>query len=620
MRQIYPGVFVPTMSTSGPSPSSKARRYVDSYTDARFEAWERSREEAELQLRGELSAYEAKREALRLTIEQADRDAQAARKAAQDYREGGLTTLEAAARFAADASNDAARFNTSERNDAAQFSAAERNDAAQFNAGEANRSARAAMRSSGERRLPKGLDEAAVESYVDGAAKTSTAGLSPYTIVKMAFDTADKQSDEGVLTRDRQPYTEDQQSAVDGMSIGRLVREGQVTEADLQGMLKDPAVDSYTKDRLIKRIDVAPVKSGSGAAAGASAPVRGVGSTDYDPEGYGAQTYATDEVMAERARLAALRDAEAQAAEDRRLRAEAALEALGYPQTDLLARQRSEYQRSFTSGGGSVEALYAALLREERESGLTGLAAERSARKRLLAGDKPGNPFDDPTLSDAMPARDRTTGPGVDEVIDLTEDDIVPRILGSRSTTEDDIVPRIVGAPAPEDEVEFAPTDLSMITQEDSPIEFAPTDLSMIEQRPSFNLPSVAQVEDALKMDAAASVEEDEPEPTPEEVDRAQKIEALIEARDLSKRARKVRRLSENTDVGRIARDLLRANAALESPRPMEDLRQQVAQTYSDDPVKQRKAVVLLYAQAMVDKASRRQSVPTDVQAEVDGG
>lgn len=601
MRQIYPGVFVPTMSPSGPSPSSKARRYVDSYSDARFEAWERSREEAELQLQGELSAYEAKREALRLTIEQADRDAQAARKAAQDYREGGLTTLEAAARFAADASNDAARFNTSERNDAARFSAAERNDAAQFNAGEANRSARAAMRSSGERRLPKGLDEAAIESYVDGAAKTSTAGLSPYTIVKMTFDTADKQSNEGVLTRDRQPYTEDQQSAVDGMSIGRLVREGQVTEADLQRMLKDPAVDSYTKDRLIKRIDVAPVKSGSGAA-GASAPVRGVGSTDYDPEGYGAQTYATDAVMAERARLAASRDAEAQAAEDRRLRAEAALEALGYPQTDLLARQRSEYQRSFTSGGGSVEALYAALLREERESGLTGRDAERSARKRLLAGDKPGNPFDDPTLPDDMPARDRTTGPGVDEVIDLIQ------VLEDRD------------APTPEDEVEFAPTDLSMITQEDSPIEFAPTDLSMIEQRPSFNLPSVAQVEDALKMDAAASVEEDEPEPTPEEVDRAQKIEALIEARDLSKRTRKVRRLSENTDVGRIARDLLRANAALESPRPLEDLRQQVAQTYSDDPVKQRKAVVLLYAQAMVDKASRRQSVPTDAQAEVDGG
>lgn len=605
MKQIYPGVFVPTMSTSGPSPSSKARRYVDSYSDARFEAWERSREEAELQLRGELSAYEAKREALRLTIEQADRDAQAARKAAQDYREGGLTTLEAAARFAADASNDASRFNTSERNDAARFSAAERNDAAQFNAGEANRSARAAMRAGGERRLPKGLDEAAVESYVDGAAKTNTAGLSPYTIVKMAFDTADKQSNEGVLTRDRQPYTEDQQSAVDGMAIGRLLREGQVTEADLTKILTDPAVDPYTKDRLIKRIDVAPAKSGSGSA-GASAPVRGVGSTDYDPEGYRAQTYATDVILAERERLAALRDAEAQAAEDRRLRAEAALEALGYPQTDLLARQRSEYQRSFTSGGGSVEALYAALLREEQERGLTGRAAEQSARKRLLAGDKPGNPFDDPTLSDAMPARERTTGPGVDEVIDLIQ------VLEDRGAP----------TPAPEDDVEFAPTDLSMIEQSASEddVEFAPTDMSQITQSPSFNLPSVAQVEDALKMDAAASVEEDEPEPTPEQIDRAQKIEALIEARDLSKRTRKVRRLSENTDVGRIARDLLRANAALESPRPLEDLRQQVAQTYSDDPVKQRRAVVLLYAQAMVDKASRRQSVPTDAQAEVDGG
>jgi hypothetical protein len=178
MREIYPGVYAPTLKSNPPAPSSKALRYVNSYTDARFEAWERSREEAELALKADVSAYEAQREALQLTIELAAKQAQDAREAAQAYREGGLKTLEGAAEFKANAANRQELFNTSEINDAAQFVSGEKNDAAMFSVGERNKAARGAAARAGSSSVPRGLDEKAVESLVDGLAFTGTAGAS----------------------------------------------------------------------------------------------------------------------------------------------------------------------------------------------------------------------------------------------------------------------------------------------------------------------------------------------------------------------------------------------------------------------------------------------------------
>jgi hypothetical protein len=612
MRQIYPGVYAPSMTAQPPAPSSRALRYVNSYTDARFEAWERSREEAELGLKADLSAYDAQREALRLTIETATKQAQAAREAAQDYREGGLKTLEGAAEFQANAANRQELFNISEINDSSQFVAGEKNDAAMFSVGERNKAARgAAARAGSAGQPPKGLDEKAVESLIDGVAFTSTAGQSPYATVKGAFDTADAQANKGALTRDRQPYTPEQQTYIDAQAVSRQVRGGQVSVQDLRGILDDPNTDAYTADRLERALAyVSTPSAGKAGSPGSSAGGGGVGAQGYSPEGAQLQGMNVDPILQERERLAALRDQEAADAERRLLEAQAALAALGYPEVDLLARQRQSYQKNFTSGGGAVEALYGALLSEEKAKGLTGRAAEASARKRLLAGDRPGNRFDDPTLPDNLPMRDRTKDPSVREVIDL---------LGLEDSSPDN--------------VEVAPTDLSQITREDSPIEFADVDPSMIGVSPTpqgdeeitfadvdpseigvepaasrFGLPSAGQVIDILEEnDAVAQAEE--PEPTAAEVDKAQKVETLLEARTLAQKAGKLRRLSETTEEGRTARDLVRANRELERPQPLEALRQKIAETYSTDPARQRRGITILYATDMAEKAARRQQV-----------
>lgn len=603
MRMIYPGVYAPTMTAQPPAPLSRATRYVSSYTDARFEAWERSREEAELGLKADLNAYEAQREALRLTIETATKQAEQAREAAQAYREGGLKTLEGAAEYAATAANRASAFNAGVTNDAARFEASEANDAAQFSADQANRAARAAASRTaraGGMVAPAGLDEKAVESLVDGVAFTSTQGLSPYATVKGAFDTADAQSNRGALTRDRQPYTPEQQTYVDSLAIQRQLREGQITPAGIMDLLDDPNTDAYTADRLERALAASksspPSGSGSASASvGGAVGGRGAGARGYDPTGMEPVGMDVDPIMAERERLAALRDQEAADAERRLMEAQAALAALGYPEVDLLARQRREYQEGFTSGGGAVEALYGALLREEQDKGLTGRAAEASARKRLLAGDRPGNRFDDPALPDNMPMRDRTKDPSVREVIDLLGLEEQPRGDG----------------------VEFAPTDLSMIGQEDSPtpdedITFADVDPSEIGVEPSasrFGLPSADAVRAVLEENDAVAQAEVEPAPTAAEVDRAQKVETLIEARTLAQKAGKLRRLSETTEEGRTARDLVRANRELERPQPLEALRQKIAETYSADPARQRRGITILYATDMAEKAARRQQV-----------
>jgi len=598
MRQIYPGVYAPSMTAKPPAPSSRALRYVNSYTDARFEAWERSREEAELGLKADLSAYDAQREALRLTIETATKQAALAREAAQDYREGGLKTLEGAAEFQANAANRQELFNVSEINDSSQFVAGEKNDAAMFSVGERNKAARgAAARAGSGPQVPRGLDKAAVESGLDGISFTSTAGIPTATRLKTTLDTVDSTANKGALTKDRQPPTDEQADYIYGQQLARDMREGNVTLAILNNAvdrvpIDGIVVDDTTADRIERGLASlraqTPPSSGTGSP-GSSAGGGGVGAQGYSPEGATLQGMNVDPILQERERLAALRDQEAQDAERRLLEAQAALAALGYPEVDLLARQRQSYQKNFTSGGGAVEALYGALLSEEKAKGLTGRAAEASARKRLLAGDRPGNRFDDPTLPDNLPMRDRTKDPSVREVIDL---------LGLEDSSPDN--------------VEFAPTDLSMIEQQDSPIEFADVDPSMITVEPSasrFGLPSADAVRAVLEENDAVAQAEDEPKPTAAEVDRAQKVETLLEARTLAQKAGKLRRLSETTEEGRTARDLVRANRDLERPQPLEALRQKIAETYSQDPARQRRGITILYATDMAEKAARRQQV-----------
>jgi len=620
MRQIYPGVYAPSMTAKPPAPSSRALRYVNSYTDARFEAWERSREEAELGLKADLSAYDAQREALRLTIETATKQAALAREAAQDYREGGLKTLEGAAEFQANAANRQELFNVSEINDSSQFVAGEKNDAAMFSVGERNKAARgAAARAGSGPQVPRGLDKAAVESGLDGISFTSTAGIPTATRLKTTLDTVDSTANKGALTKDRQPPTDEQADYIYGQQLARDMREGNVTLAILNNAvdrvpIDGIVVDDTTADRIERGLASlraqTPPSSGTGSP-GSSAGGGGVGAQGYSPEGATLQGMNVDPILQERERLAALRDQEAQDAERRLLEAQAALAALGYPEVDLLARQRREYQKNFTSGGGAVEALYGALLSEEKAKGLTGRAAEASARKRLLAGDRPGNRFDDPTLPDNLPMRDRTQDPTVREVIDL---------LGLEDSSPDS--------------VEFAPTDLSQITREDSPITFADVDPSMIGVSPSpqgdeeitfadvdpseigvvpaasrFGLPSADAVRAVLEENDAVAQAEDEPKPTAAEVDRAQKVETLLEARTLAQKAGKLRRLSETTEEGRTARDLVRANRDLERPQPLEALRQKIAETYSQDPARQRRGITILYATDMAEKAARRQQV-----------
>lgn len=612
MREIFPGVYAPTMKSDAPAPSSKALRYVNSYTDARFEAWERSREEAELALKADLSAYEAQREALQLTIELAAKQAQEARAAAQAYREGGLKTLEGAAEFKANAANRQELFNTSEINDAAQFVANERNAAAQFSVGEQNAAARSAAnraaRAGSGPVAPKGLDEKAVESLVDGVGFTSAQGATPYATVKGTFDTNDAQANRGALTRDRQPYSAEQQTYVDAQTIARQRREGKLTDASIQAILDDPNTDPYTADRLERALAAAPGTPGSGGEPGKVVGAGGVGAQGYSPEGAQLQGMDVDPILAEQARLAAMQDEQALAAERRLQDAQALLAQLGYPEVDLLARQRQVYAEKFTSGGGAVERLYGALLAEEQAKGLVGKAAEKSARKRLIAGDRPGNRFDDPTLPDNLPARDRTTGPGVTEVIDLAGDPVADSgeyetldLTGDPSLSmEEDVDPRILGSSASPDDFEFAPTDLSMIEQ-------APSGLAGVDREALLALLGNDPTEDYLAAGGRLGAPE-EPEPTPQEVDQAAKIEALLEARTLAKKGNKLRRLTETTEEGRTARDLVRANKTLERPQPLESLRKKIAETFAQDPAKQRRGVVLLYAQDMADKNAKRQT------------
>lgn len=603
MRMIYPGVYAPTLTAQPPSPQSRATRYVNSYTDARFEAWERSREEAELGLKADLSAYEAQREALRLTIETATKQAEQAREAAQAYREGGLKTLEGAAEFQANAANRQELFNISEVNDAAQFVTGEKNNAAMFSVGERNKAARgAASRAGSGPQVPRGLDKAAVESGLDGIAYTSTAGIPTATRMKSTFDTIDNSANDGALTKDRQPPTDDQADYIYGQHIARDIRAGNTTlaqyEAAADGVPIDGIpVDDVTADRIERGLAALRAQGGSPGTGspGSSAGGGGVGAQGYTPEGARLQGMDVDPIMAERERLATLRDQEASDAERRLMEAQAALAALGYPEVDLLARQRREYQEGFTSGGGAVEAVYAALLREEQDKGLTGRAAEAAARKRLLAGDRPGNRFDDPTLPDNLPTRDRTKDPAVREVIDLLGLEDQPR----------------------GDAVEFADVDPSMIGVTPTPVSedditFADVDPSEIGVEPSasrFGLPSADAVRAVLEENDAVAQAEVEPAPTAAEVDRAQKVETLLEARTLAQKAGKLRRLSETTEEGRTARDLVRANRELERPQPLEALRQKIAETYTADPVKQRRGITILYATDMAEKAARRQQV-----------
>lgn len=625
MKEIYPGVYAPTRKSDAPAPASKAMRYVNTYSDARFEAWERAREQAELDLKSEVSDYEAQQEAQRLVIEVATKEMLAAREAAQAYRESGLKTLEGAAEFKANAANKQEIFNTSEVNDAAQFVAGEKNNAAMFSVGEKNKAARgAAARAAAGPQIPRGLDKAAVESGLDGLAFTKTEGIPTATRLKTSFDTVDNAANQGAFTKDRQPPSDEQADYTYGQHIARELREGRATLAQYMaaadGIPVDGVlVDDVTADRIERGLNSLRNQSptsGSGSP-GSSAGGGGVGAQGYAPEGATLQGMDVAPILAEQERLALLEDEKALAAERRAQEARAVLEALGYPSTNLVAAQRAAYIRDNRSGQGRIEIVYAALLREEQEKGLKGRAAENSARKRLLAGDLPGpkkNPFDDETLSDAMPARDRTQDPGVREVIDLMD-----------SPAEEDVVPRMSGSSTnPDDEIMFAPTDLSQITQEDTPIEFAPTDLSQITQAPSGLMGADQEAllailnddptEDYLKAGGRLSApdEADEPEPTPQQVDQAAKIEALLEARTLSRKGNKLRRLTETTEEGRTARDLVRANRDLERPQPLEELRKKIAETYSQDPAKQRRGVVLLYATDMADKGASRQSAVTE--------
>jgi hypothetical protein len=599
MREIYPGVYAPTMKTDAPAPSSKALRYVNQYTDARFEAWETYRSEAELGLKAELSAFEADREAQRQVIEVAAKEMEAARKAAQAYREGGLKTLEGAAEFKANAVNRETLANADATNEADRFLAGEKNDAALFSAGQANRAAiSAANRTAGGARPPTGVDEKGVESLADATAFSSTSGQTPGSRFKAALDTVDNQSNMGSLTKDRQPMTPAQADYAYGQVVARDIREGKSTAADAIAVINNPKTDAYTADRLTRALANMPQPTTTGAG-GAVVGGRGAGAGGYAPTEVTLQGMDIDPILAEQERLAKIEDEKAAAAEQRVRDAQALLAAMGYPTVDLTARQRELYFKNQTPGSGVVERLYDALLAEEQAKGLSGKAAEKSARKRLLAGDRPGNQFDDPTLPDNLPARDRTTGPGVTEVIDLSGDD--PGV-----------------SMADEDSIEFAPTDLSMITQEDTPIEFAPTDLSMITQTPSglagldrealLALLGDDPTEDYLKSGGRLSAPDPEPEPTPQEIDQAAKIDALLEARTLAKKSNKLRRLTDNTEEGRTARDLVRANKNLERPQPLEALRQKLAETYAQDPARQRRGIVLLYAQDMADKNARRQS------------
>jgi len=104
--QIYPGVFTPTQKNFEVQAQTKAKRYLDTYTDAKYEAWELSLAQAEKKLKQEMSLFEAKQAAKLALLKDLNDRQMLYEKQLQDLTDAKLSADEKEQVFNANAQND----------------------------------------------------------------------------------------------------------------------------------------------------------------------------------------------------------------------------------------------------------------------------------------------------------------------------------------------------------------------------------------------------------------------------------------------------------------------------------------------------------------------------------
>jgi len=149
MRQIYPGVFILDTVQTPQYRQSKAGKYIDIYTNQRYENWQTSLKLAELEYKKEFDVYTARQKALDSVTGEIDKDLEAQRKEA--------ISLEKELRGIALAQD---------KDFAAKKTAADR-----YQVGQKNTSARAeAYRQTiTNQRPPANVDKTELDAAVDGA-------------------------------------------------------------------------------------------------------------------------------------------------------------------------------------------------------------------------------------------------------------------------------------------------------------------------------------------------------------------------------------------------------------------------------------------------------------------
>ena len=115
-RQIAPGVYVLDTVNTPVFAQSRARKYVDQYTDQRYENWQTSLKAAEMEYKTEFDAYTAEMKALQDSIGRIDKQIADARNDLDSMRKEYLSVQDKEQTITTGRQQQAAQFTVGARN------------------------------------------------------------------------------------------------------------------------------------------------------------------------------------------------------------------------------------------------------------------------------------------------------------------------------------------------------------------------------------------------------------------------------------------------------------------------------------------------------------------------
>jgi len=380
--QIYPGVFTPTQKNFEVQAQTKAKRYLDTYTDAKYEAWELSLAQAEKKLAQEMSLFEAKQKAKLDMLQQLNDRQMLYEKQLQDLTDAKLSADEKEQVFNANAENDQKSLEYKELSTNARADAAGKNRASRSNAYYDSKQGTGTIKDDGW---------TAHKAEASGSAQTTTAQLfqdGVKTVKRRSTDVetgnAIAKAWEPVRATSDVPYIETGAVAAinDRIGAGSLTKEEVLKVAKMSKEEANKLGYSQGYWEMVRMWNV-KTKGGTNTSGGGSGKGTGravatpvVAPEPYDPSLIGLSTLPADEreayILDQLAALKYERDA-----------IQYELDAMQDPNSDVIGEARGIYKEKFVRPDAKITQaqlnyLPKFIAKGLRELPLTATAAEKA--------------------------------------------------------------------------------------------------------------------------------------------------------------------------------------------------------------------------------------------------